>query len=63
MTVADVTETLRLALNAAGLNQASVQQRPRLLNGNGPSYLSAQLGAWLQTHGMAHRRQPRAIIG
>ena len=42
---ADVTETLRLALNAAGLNQATVQQRPRLLSDTGPSYLSAQLGA------------------
>jgi putative transposase len=56
MTAADVTETLRLALNAAGLNRATVQQRPRLLSDNGPSYLSAQLGAWLAEHGMAHTR-------
>jgi putative transposase len=56
MTAADVTETLRLALNTAGLNQATVQQRPRLLSDNGPSYLSAQLGAWLAQHGMAHTR-------
>jgi transposase InsO family protein len=54
MTAADVTETLRLALHAAGLNQATVQQRPRLLSDNGPSYLSAQLGAWLQEHDMRH---------
>jgi transposase InsO family protein len=45
MTAADVAETLRLALNAAGLNHATLQQRPRLLSDNGPSYLSAQLGA------------------
>ncbi len=45
MTAADVAETLRLALNAAGLNHATVQQRLRLLSDNGPSYLSAQLGA------------------
>ena len=45
MTATDVTETLRLALNAAGLNHATVQHRPRLLSDNGPSYLSAQLGA------------------
>src|SRR5580658_2652683 len=51
MTAADVTETLRLALHAAGLNQATVQQRPRLLSDNGPSYLSAQLGAWLEKQG------------
>ena len=55
-TAADVTETLRLALHAAGLNQATVQQRPRLLSDNGPSYLSAQLGAWLQEQGMTHTR-------
>jgi transposase InsO family protein len=56
MTAADVTETLRLALHAAGLHQAIVQQRPRLLSDNGPSYLSAQLGAWLEEHGMRHTR-------
>ena len=37
MTAADVSETLRLTLHAAGLNQATVQQRPRLLSDNGPS--------------------------
>jgi putative transposase len=56
MTAADVTETLRLALHAAGLHQATVRQRPRLLSDNGPSYLSAQLGAWLQEQGMTHTR-------
>jgi transposase InsO family protein len=56
MTAADVTESLRLALHAAGLNQVTVQQRPRLLSDNGPSYLSAQLGAWLQEQGMTHTR-------
>ena len=56
MTAAEVTETLRLALNAAGLNRATVQQRPRLLSDNGPSYLSAQLGAWLAARGMRHTR-------
>jgi transposase InsO family protein len=33
-----------------------VQRRPRLLSDNGPSYLSAQLGAWLNEHGMTHTR-------
>jgi putative transposase len=56
MTAVDVTETLRLALNAAGLNQATVQQRPRRLSDNGLSYLSAQLGAWLEDRGMSHTR-------
>jgi putative transposase len=56
MTAVDVTQTLRLALSMAGLNHATVQQRPRLLSDNGPSYLSAQRGAWLEKHGMAHTR-------
>jgi transposase InsO family protein len=56
MTAADVAETLRLALIAAGLDQATVQQRPRLLSDNGPSYLSAQLASWLSEHGMPHTR-------
>jgi putative transposase len=55
-TAAAVTATLRLALNAAGLNSATVQQRPRLLSDNGPSYLSAQLSTWLDEHGMSHTR-------
>jgi putative transposase len=54
MTAANVTETLRLALHAAGLKQATVEQRLRRLSDNGPSYLSAQLGAWLQEHDMRH---------
>jgi transposase InsO family protein len=56
MSAGEVAETLRLALTAAGLNQAGIGQRPRLLSDNGPSYLSAQLGAWLAEQGMAHTR-------
>ena len=43
-----------MALNAAGLDQAAVHQWPRLLSDNGPSYLSAQLGAGPQERGMSH---------
>jgi transposase InsO family protein len=53
---ADVAETLRFALNAAGLHQATVRHRPRWLSDNGRSYLSAQLGAWIEEHGMRHAR-------
>jgi putative transposase len=56
MTAADVAATVQMALDAAGLGQAGVQQRPRLLSDNGPSYVSAQLGSWLEEHGMAHTR-------
>jgi len=56
MTATDVADTLRLALDAAGLERVGVQHRPRLLSDNGPSYLSAQLGSWLAEHGMTHTR-------
>src|SRR5829696_9288219 len=41
MKVGDVTETLNMALQASGLDQARVVHRPRLLSDNGPSYISA----------------------
>jgi len=57
MTATDVSDTLELALQAAGLDQAApAQQRPRLLSDNGPSYVSSELGEWLQAQGMDHTR-------
>lgn len=43
MSAADVTETLELALQAAGLDQAAPARRPRLLSDNGPSYVANDL--------------------
>jgi putative transposase len=57
MTTAEVTETLRLALIAAGLDQAAVRQRPRLLSDKGFPYLSAQPGARLKERRMNYRVQ------
>src|SRR5260221_1112598 len=56
MTATDVSETLVMALRSSGLERVRVRHRPRLLSDNGPSYLSAQLGAWLAEHGMTHTR-------
>jgi len=56
MTATDVSDTLELALEAAGLDQAPVQHRPRLLSDNGPSYVSTELGEWLHAQGMDHTR-------
>jgi transposase InsO family protein len=56
MTSTDVAETLQMALASAGLTQANVRHRPRLLSDNGPSYISAELGAWLKENGMSHTR-------
>jgi hypothetical protein len=56
MAAADVTETLKLALQAAELDQSDSDQRPRLLSDNGPSYLAADLSDWLDGQGMRHTR-------
>jgi len=56
MTATDVSDTLEMALQAASLDQASVQHRPRLLSDNGPCYVASVLGRWLEDQGMGHTR-------
>lgn len=52
----DVTDTLELALAAAGLDEADAQRRPRLLSDNGSSYVASDLADWLEEQGMDHVR-------
>jgi putative transposase len=52
----DVTATLELALKTAGLDQARVLHRPRLLSDNGSSYISGDLAKWLDNKSIAHIR-------
>jgi len=56
MTATDVSDTLQIALQTSGLDRATVVHRPRLLSDNGPSYISAELGTWLDDNGMTHTR-------
>ena len=56
MSASDVTDTLNLALVAAGLNDVTVKQRPRLLSDNGPSYIAGDLSKWLAERNMKHTR-------
>ena len=56
MAASDVAATLEQALAVAGLDQATVVHRPRLLSDNGPSYVSAELATWLTARAMAHTR-------
>ena len=56
MAAADVTATLNLALQASGLDGAPLDQRPRLLSDNGPSYVASELADWLEQQGMRHTR-------
>ena len=52
----DVTETLKLALQASGCDAANVVHKPRLLSDNGSSYISDDLADWLEDQGMDHVR-------
>src|SRR5207342_132862 len=56
MCASDVTETLDLALEASGLDRATVVHRPRLLSDNGASYVAGDLAKWLEDKGMEHVR-------
>jgi len=56
MMTSDVTDTLDLALQASGCDQAKVIHKPRLLSDNGPSYVSSELVEYLSDKGMKHSR-------
>ena len=56
MKAEDVTDTLKLALQASGLDQATLMHRPRLLSDNGSSYVSGDLAKWLERQDMRHTR-------
>ncbi len=56
MAASDGSATLEDALTFTGLEQVKVVHRPRLLSGNGPSYVSGELAAWLEAQGMTHTR-------
>ncbi len=56
MKAGDVTDTLEMALQASGCDQANVMHRPRLLSDNGASYISGDLAEWLDDNGMDHVR-------
>ena len=56
MKAGDVTDTLELALQASGCDQATVVHKPRLLSDNGSSYVAADLADYLAIKGMDHVR-------
>src|SRR5210317_2251830 len=56
MKAGDVTDTLELALEASGCDNATVRHKPRLLSDNGASYISHELADWLGDRGMDHVR-------
>jgi putative transposase len=56
MKAEDVTDTLNLALQASGCDNARVVERPRLLSDNGPCYVAAGLADWLADQSMQHTR-------
>jgi putative transposase len=56
MAASDVEDTLNLALEETGLDQANVVHRPRLLSDNGRCYISGQVADYLEDKGMTHTR-------
>jgi transposase InsO family protein len=56
MATTDVTETLDQALALTGVCSVRVRHRPRLLNDNGPAYVSKDLRDYLHEQGMTHTR-------
>ena len=56
MEATDVTETLDLALNLSGCDQATDLHKPWLLSDHGSSHVSAELADYLDAKGMDHVR-------
>jgi putative transposase len=56
MKAGDVTDTLELALQASGCDQARIRHKPRLLSDNGSSYVAADLADWLDERKIDHIR-------
>ena len=56
MKTSDVTDTLNIALEASGCDQANVIHKPRLLSDNGSSYISEDLADYINDNGMSHIR-------
>ncbi len=50
------TDTLEMALEASGCDQANVAHKPRLLSDNGSSYIAGDLADWMDDQGMRHVR-------
>ena len=49
-------DTLNRALDFTGLDEVTAKHKPRLLNDNGPCYLSSDLADYLADNGMTHSR-------
>lgn len=56
MKAGDVTDTLEMALETSGCDQALVRHKPRLLSDNGSCYISGELAEWLGDRRMDHVR-------
>jgi transposase InsO family protein len=56
MKTSDVTNTLNLALQSSGCDQAHVAHKPQLLSDNRSSYVSGELAEWLEDKKMGHVR-------
>ena len=56
MSAMDVKDTIDLDITEAGVDDAYVRHRPRLLSDNGPCYISGELKDYLSDNGLSHTR-------
>ncbi len=63
MTAGDVTDTLELALEASGCDQAAVRHKPRLLSDNGASYISGELADMFEARHTIRKHRERLNAG
>lgn len=56
MKASDVTDTLTMALQSAGLDRVKVKHKPRLLSDNGSSSIAGDLAKYLSDQDMEHVR-------
>jgi len=54
MNAQDVEDTLKIALEKAGIDRVKVYHKPRLLSDNGPAYHSADLAKFLKERCIKH---------
>jgi len=54
MTATDFSEVIEAACEAIGIDEAPMEQRPRLVTDRGPALISADFGRYLETRGIGH---------
>jgi len=54
MTATDFSEVIEAACEAASIDEAPIERRPKLVTDRGPALISADFGRYLETRGIGH---------